>query len=362
MRWGLSILLGAPSGIVYYLFLLEHTPLSGVKSVISLLYLSMLFSGLVYLLLFIFILPRLSKYSPRAKLPWLIGSLLAGIWLAIAIPLPIPAIFPMTHNLEVIATGQKDPRSQGSEVWLTGLYLPDGSKVDVNNFTLGEGWIVRDGVPVSYQYQPAVLSWQGAVDGNLRLTLVAHPWSGFVQIVLDGRSQELNLYNDPGTSKEISFQLSTPPHWYYYLLIYFGFGVIFMMLLSCFMIVFYKKIDRKRQLSKKSSIKLGIIPSRWKWLLFALPLFLVCFFYLLIYWPGLMSPDSLDQWNQLSTGIFNDWHPAFHTFFEWALTRLWGSPASIALFQIFAMGSLVGWGLAEFEKMGTPSWFYQIFR
>jgi hypothetical protein len=357
IRWGLSILLGVPIGITYYLFLLEDIPLAGVKGVLSLLYLSMLFSGLIYLLLFILILPRLSKFSPRAKALWLTGSLLAGMWLAIAIPLPIPPTMSLiTHTLEVIATGQKDPRSQGSEVWVTGLYLTDGNKLDITNFTLGDGWIVRDGVIVSFQYQPAILSWKGAVDGNLRLTLVAHPWSGFAKIILDGSSQELNLYSDPGTSKEISFQLSPTPPWYYYLLTSFCCGVIFMLLVSCFFVILNKKIDRKRQSLQKSSNKLSIIPPRWKWLLYALPLFIVYIFYLLIYWPGLMSPDSLDQWNQLSTGIFNDWHPVFHTFFEWALTRVWGSPASIALFQIIAMASLVGWGLAEFEKMGTPSW------
>jgi hypothetical protein len=341
---------------LFYLSYLGGMGFNTAKTVFAFLYLSILFSSLDYFLLFRLILSRLSKYSQKAKVLWLAGSLLAGIWLAIAIPLPFPAMSPIPHKLEVIAIGQKDPRSQGSEVWLLGLYLPDGRKVDVTEFNLDRSWIIRDGVPVSYQNQPASLSWQSTAQGMMRLVLGTHPWSGIAQLIIDGKSQEINLYSDPGTTKEIAFQLSSPLPWYFFVIMYFGFGVIFMLLASCFLILFNKITNRKRVVVQKTSNNLSIIPPRWKWLLYALPLFLVYFFYLLIYWPGLMSPDSLDQWNQISTGIFNDWHPVFHTFFEWTLTRLWGSPASIALFQIFAMAALVSWGLTEFEKRGAPSW------
>jgi hypothetical protein len=44
----------------------------------------------------------------------------------------------------------------------------------------------------------------------------------------------------------------------------------------------------------------------------------------------------------------------FHTLMMWLLTRLWFSPAVIALAQMVAMSGLIGWGLAGFARLGVP--------
>ncbi|MDD5367985.1 MAG: hypothetical protein PHQ40_02775 [Anaerolineaceae bacterium] len=81
---------------------------------------------------------------------------------------------------------------------------------------------------------------------------------------------------------------------------------------------------------------------------------------MLAYWPGMMSADSFDQWGQITTGIYNDHHPTFHTVILWFLTRIWPSPAIVALVQIIGLAFLAGGILAYFEELGVPGpwlWF-----
>jgi len=88
---------------------------------------------------------------------------------------------------------------------------------------------------------------------------------------------------------------------------------------------------------------------------YALPCAVVWGTYLLAYWPGVMSYDSIQQWEQMTTGQLNNWHPAFHTMTNWLLTRPWLSPAAVALAQIATLALLVGWTVARISRLGTPS-------
>lgn len=50
--------------------------------------------------------------------------------------------------------------------------------------------------------------------------------------------------------------------------------------------------------------------------------------------PGIMTSDSIDQWNQVHTGVFNDVHAPLHTITEWMISKIWDSPKAICIFQI----------------------------
>jgi len=101
---------------------------------------------------------------------------------------------------------------------------------------------------------------------------------------------------------------------------------------------------------------------KYDWFWFALPSLIIWLFYLLSFWPGSLSPDSLDQWEEV-IGIkahFRDWNPAFHTMTIWLITRIKLSPASVAIVQILALGSTVGWALSIFQRYGFSKpvlWF-----
>jgi hypothetical protein len=93
---------------------------------------------------------------------------------------------------------------------------------------------------------------------------------------------------------------------------------------------------------------------RFRWLAFALPMVTTWIIYLLAFWPGMMSADSIDQWGQVISGNYFNHHPAFHTFTIWLLTRLSLTPAVVALAQIIALGLVAGYILAYFETLGVP--------
>lgn len=93
-------------------------------------------------------------------------------------------------------------------------------------------------------------------------------------------------------------------------------------------------------------------PSGWKPLVYALPHLAVWTVYLIAFFPGVMSRDSMDQWAQTETGMFNDWHPVMHTLFIMLLRHIWDSPAAVALAQIVIMALIFGYCMTQFEKAG----------
>jgi hypothetical protein len=52
-------------------------------------------------------------------------------------------------------------------------------------------------------------------------------------------------------------------------------------------------------------------------LLYSLPIFFIWSIYLLAFYPGMMSADSFNQWNQVLTGVYVNHHPVFHTLLIW---------------------------------------------
>lgn len=99
------------------------------------------------------------------------------------------------------------------------------------------------------------------------------------------------------------------------------------------------------------------VKRRFGWLIFALPMMTAWVMYLLAFWPGLMSADSLNQWGQMISGQVNDHHPAFHTFTIWLTTRIAETPAVVALAQIIALALVVGMILAWIESLGVASFW-----
>lgn len=100
--------------------------------------------------------------------------------------------------------------------------------------------------------------------------------------------------------------------------------------------------------------KHGIIKvSSVSWLWYVSPCYLIWTIYLLAFWPGSMSPDSLSQWEDAMTGHFRDWHPAFYSMNIWLITRLWCSPSAVAFTQILMLGLTAGWGLVIMQRLGV---------
>ncbi len=110
---------------------------------------------------------------------------------------------------------------------------------------------------------------------------------------------------------------------------------------------------------------------------FRTTLFLVSFilctaswsFYLYLFYPGLISWDFYIQWHQMAGKIpYSDWHSVFNTLMVWMVTRLWYSPAAVALAQLVCMAFFVGITARKLERTGVSMWavlflvlFYALF-
>jgi hypothetical protein len=92
-------------------------------------------------------------------------------------------------------------------------------------------------------------------------------------------------------------------------------------------------------------------------ILFATFLFLLStgLCYYLVFFPGIVSADSLDQWNQIVTLNFRDNHPIYHTLFYWWITRIYLSPATISLVQVLAFATIGTYTVAEFKRWGMSN-------
>ena len=83
--------------------------------------------------------------------------------------------------------------------------------------------------------------------------------------------------------------------------------------------------------------------------------FIIGISYLLAFYPGILTFDSVYQWDQLSQFKFSNWHPAYHTILMWLITRIRYSPSSVALFQIVVYSLVLGYGLYTLKnELGLP--------
>ena len=97
--------------------------------------------------------------------------------------------------------------------------------------------------------------------------------------------------------------------------------------------------------------------------LYASPMFFIWTLSLLVFWPGMMSHDSLVQWDQITTNNYNNVQPPLHTFFMKFISLFWDSPGAICLVHIFLMGTLSGYFLYMTENLGLNKvliWFTSI--
>ena len=95
----------------------------------------------------------------------------------------------------------------------------------------------------------------------------------------------------------------------------------------------------------------GTAKRKWDLFLFCGP-FLALFVKYLVYYPGAFSTDSLWQYEQAVSGLYDDWHPAIQTLLAIKLPLLLtgGWVGSIALFQVVALSLTIGYGLRTVQE------------
>lgn len=81
---------------------------------------------------------------------------------------------------------------------------------------------------------------------------------------------------------------------------------------------------------------------------------------LLTWWlgwfPGFLTPDSIDQLGQIDRFEFFNFHPIAHTFSMWVVTRVWDHPGAITLVQVLLLAGLLGLLARRLTQIGVPWW------
>ena len=170
----------------------------------------MLLAGLAVLFVWLawgqvnrFLRPRLAEFSLPKKLFWAVTAGAVGVLLVRTIPVP-PAPIWTAHRVKIVATGKKSATSQGSEVWVSGLFTPDGRCiVPATEFSKEGDWEVGEEAFVSRHRQPATLTWEGLGLQELQLRLLSQPASGIAKVAWNGGEQEVDLYATRAAAKTI---------------------------------------------------------------------------------------------------------------------------------------------------------------
>ena len=76
--------------------------------------------------------------------------------------------------------------------------------------------------------------------------------------------------------------------------------------------------------------------------------------YLIAYFPGGVSSDTLMQWEEAHLLRFFDWHPALHTMMVCVLTHIVDHPAFVLLVQLAAYAAAVGYATAVLVRWRFP--------
>ncbi|MBU5591463.1 hypothetical protein KQI89_06780 [Clostridium sp. MSJ-4] len=121
---------------------------------------------------------------------------------------------------------------------------------------------------------------------------------------------------------------------------------MFLLLYTSFLIFFIALLQ------VQIPVKHEVIPKK-RILIYAIPFIILGIFYLLSFYPGVMTADSMNQWTQISKGVYYDSNPVVHTLFTYLITRIWYSPAAVVIVQVFIMSTIIGYCMYSFEKLGV---------
>lgn len=302
----------------------------------------------------------------------------------------LPLVLKAADPIEIVATGQKNPLSKSGEVWI--CQINNSSASDSEALTpVGQGWQKKDGCWLASGITPSKMLYRGQVGEHVSLIFISHPWSGKIEIKIDGRTESFDLYSQTNTQKEIQITLQKLPKWMQVCAFIVG------VFLAWYLTIHVEALVVKRFPGLKMrwvlllwSVVVGIFFSvawpinlalhywadhawlRWglmvivvgtvlealilwaaKWPGLHTPVatrkdcigaaslvFISGCLVLAAFYPGLMSLDSVTAWGQIAgkTAIID--YPAMHTIYM-KLLSVGNSPASVALFQVVVLSGLV---------------------
>jgi hypothetical protein len=292
---------------------------------------------LAYLLLSHYLVPRLNQLSPRAHRNLLIISFLSGIFFAFVARPPDSIFLYPVHTLQInIPSGDLD-RVISLEYAKTPF-----RDISFNEFAKVGEW-QRSDTSLSFSGPgPASLTWSGRTGDTVTLIFPNSPSLADLTASWDGNlPYPVPLSSSQGKSVvEYSLDTGWTSGFFSILVVSFTIGFLFLVIS-----LFFLGIDIKEPKP--------VYHNRGFWLLYSIPMIAVWVFFLLIFFPGIMSLDPIIQWQQVLHGQYADQHPLLYTLLIALVSKVYYSPASVVVSQILMISLAFAWGLAELERMGV---------
>jgi len=296
--------------------------------------------------------------QPRVSRPTALASALllwvVGFALTYALPVPVAPHESAGEPIvvEVSALGASPKGGSNAEVWFA--IEADGKRVPPDQIRHDAGWRVKDGMLTAAQAgTPA--RWIGRAT-SAQVVFISHPWSGRARVAANGQPQDVDLYKPSGSNTTRALRVigdANPQLWMQYpertalqrlvqlvdaLLIAFAVYVL--------------------QLWFVCALRAPSSPAESLWcasVRYALPSWAVSASLLVVFWPGVMSNDSIGQWQMAATGITSDWHPVYHTLLLTAARKIWDTPGFVVMLQAGALGLSSGYLIAVTERVTRTS-------
>lgn len=293
-----------------------------------------------------FLLPFWDRVSLLQKILGIIAAIGFSFWLIIAIPLRpewIAFFFPK-HELTITPFRQTSLSGSSGILWVESL--SDGNRylIPYHQFH-GEGWIHNDEGWVARSDSAGSLLWRGRLLNRGYLVFRASPEGGQALVEWDGQKREVSLFS-PEVS-QVVVKLDNPQPFTRYLS-WLALGAYWISLSWGILSL----IGHATLFHRISSFTPTPLRS---WIGYSIPPLLSGCIYWLTFYPAILSEDSIDQWRQVLTGQFNDWAPAIYTLITAGMSKIWNTPASMAVLQAVLFSLLVGWGIGQFRSLGLPA-------
>lgn len=251
-----------------------------------------------------------------------------------------------SYDIAITALGEKNPDAVGSEVWLTGV----PGRVDLDALAASSapplGWERRDQVLVSYRNQPATISFHGVLKPEDKFLFVRHHWSGNVRVEINGQARDYDLHSpEPAAPLAVALvdfpagkAAGAKPNSAFLRPL----AIWTVVLAALFLLV--PGLLRRLPPGDPTNAPIRDV------IRFMLPSLIVFGFVLAGTWPAQMSPDSVDQWNQLHTGALANAHPVIETLLVGGVGALLGSIGWSILLQIIALAAAIGFLCQELSR------------
>jgi hypothetical protein len=191
----------------------------------------------------------------------------------------------------------------------------------------------------------ALLTWSGDLGDYLEIGFKPAEAPQNISIFVDGSEYELDLQGKAG-GDDIVFRRegkASIPGLLPFMLSFLILSAYFLLVLLCFLSTY--SINQSSQPLPK-----------WKMIWLGLPLMVTCVLTLLVFWPGMLTNDSMNQWAEIVSGNYSDLNPLLHTLLLSALVHIAKTPAIVALFQILALilVAVYGWGFYNRSGVSAP--------